>query len=252
MSEQDAQTVEDTETEETTEVVTEETPEGFISLEQHQKDVNVQHKRFRDEERGRKKQKERADKLQAEIDELRAKDKVEVPPVPDRYSDTYEDDLKRRDEAIRAKAEQDAESDRLEAERKEKEEAQAAETEAEIKRRAKQFDANTLEHGLDPADTKKAVDQLLEYDLSDNLMDALIDDPDGPLFAQYLAQNPMELEGLMNMSAYALSQHFNGEVRQRAQLLKPKVSTAPPPPETIEGGGAPETKEPWEQGAVYD
>ena len=229
-----------------------ETPEGFISLDKHQKDVNTQHKRFRDEERGRIKQKERADRLQKKLDELEAeRNHVEIPPIPDRYDDKYQEKLELRDAAIRKQAENDAQAQRVEAERKKQQETAQAESDAALQERVKQFDKNMVDHGLNPADTKAAADQLVEYGLSEHLEDALLDDPDGPLFVQYLAQNPVELDGLASMTAYQLVRHLDGDIRQRAQLLKPKTSDAPPPPDVPDGGGAPETKEWWEKGATY-
>ncbi len=258
MSEQDAQAeVEDLQTEDTdvtvqTENQPTETPEGFISLDKHQKDVNTQHKRFRDEERGRIKQKERADRLQQRLDELEAeRNQVEIPPIPDRFDDKYQEKLERRDAAIRKQAENDAKTSQVEAERKKQQETAQAESDAALQERVKQFDKNMVDHGLNPADTKAAADQLVEYGLSEHLEDALLDDPDGPLFVQYLAQNPVELDGLANMSAYQLVRHLDGDIRQRAQLLKPKTSDAPPPPDVPDGGGAPETKDWWEKGATY-
>jgi len=87
----------------------EESHDGFIRVDKHQKDVNVQHKKFRDEERGRVKAEERADSVQKELDDLNAKNAtVEIPPVPDQHSETYAADVVTRDEAIRKQADQDA------------------------------------------------------------------------------------------------------------------------------------------------
>ncbi len=258
MSEQDGQDAltEDTDvtvqTEDGEQPKADETPEGFISLDKHQKDVNTQHKRFRDEERGRIKQKERADRLQEKLDKLEAeRNQVEIPPIPDRYDDKYQEKLELRDAAIRKQAENDAQAQRVEAERKKQQETAQAESDAALQERVKRFDKNMVDHGLNPADTKAAADQLVEYGLSEHLEDALLDDPDGPLFVQYLAQNPVELDGLASMTAYQLVRHLDGDIRQRAQLLKPKTSDAPPPPDVPDGGGAPETKEWWEKGATY-
>lgn len=229
-----------------------EVPEGFVPVDQHQKDVNVQHKRFRDEERGRIKQKERADRLQAELDELKGTGKpVEIPPMPDRYDADFETKMAERDDAIRRAAEQDAQAEQTEAERKKNEEEQATAAQAEVQAKVETFDKNMIDAGLDPAATKKAADTVIEAGISVDFQDALLEDPDGPLFVQYLAQNPVELDSMSRMSSYQRFNHMNG-LREKVQLLRPKTSNAPPPPTTLEGGGAPETKESWEEGAVYE
>jgi len=231
----------------------EETHDGFIALDKHQKDVNVQHKKFRDEERGRTTAEQRADGLQQELDDLKGQQvKVEIPPVPNRDSETYEADVAARDEKIVAKAEQGAEVTRQTEARKEKDEARLAGEEAAIKEKVAGFDANMVTHGLNPVVTKKAADTVIAYGISENFQDVLLEDPDGPLFVQYLADNPVELEEMNGMSVLQLVNHLNGDIRAKASLLKPQTSTAPDPPITLKGGGAPEMKEEWEEGAKYE
>lgn len=231
----------------------EETHDGFIALGKHQKDVNVQHKKFRDEERGRVKAEERTSAVEKELEELRAENEaVVIPPVPDKYSDNFDTELATRDEAIKKQAEQDAEQQRLTAERTEKDEVRVASEEAVIKEKIAGFDANMVTHGLNPVVTKKAADTVIGYGISENFQDVLLEDPDGPLFVQYLADNPVELEEMNRMSTLQLVNHMNGDLRAKASLLKPQTSTAPDPPITPRGGGAPELKEDWEKGAKYE
>ncbi len=231
----------------------EETHDGFIALDKHQKDVNVQHKKFRDEERGRTTAEQRADGLQQELDDLKGQQaKVEIPPVPDKYSDNFDTELEQRDLAIKKQAGQDAELTRQTEARKEKDEARLAGEEAAIKEKVAGFDANMVTHGLNPVATKKAADTVIAYGISENFQDVLLEDPDGPLFVAYLADNPVELEEMNRMSVLQLVNHLNGDIRAKASLLKPQTSTAPDPPITPKGGGAPELKEDWEKGAVYE
>ena len=231
----------------------EETHDGFIALDRHQKDVNVQHKKFRDEERGRATAEKRATDLQQELDDLKGQQaKVEIPPVPDKYSDNFDTELEQRDLAIKKQAAQDAVDTRQTEARKEKDEARLAGEEVAIKEKIAGFDANMVTHGLNPVATKKAADTVIAYGISENFQDVLLEDPDGPLFVAYLADNPVELEEMNGMSVLQLVNHLNGDIRAKASLLKPQTSTAPDPPITLKGGGAPELKEDWEKGAVYE
>ncbi len=237
----------------TEEIEPEVTHDGFIALDKHQKDVNVQHKKFRDEERGRAEADKRAEGLQTELDALKGQQEtVEISPVPDKYSDTFDADMAERDRQIAAKAEQDAEGTRQAEARTEKDEARVASEDAAIKVKIAAFDANMVTHGLNPVTTKQAADTVIAYGISENFQDVLLEDPDGPLFVQYLADNPVELEEMNGMSVLQLVNHLNGDIRAKASLLKPKTSTAPDPPITLKGGGAPEQKEAWEQGAKYE
>lgn len=228
-----------------------ETHDGFIALDKHQKDVNVQHKRFRDEERGRVKEKERADAAEEELGRLRTA-AVVIPPVPDRYSDTYEADIRARDEAIAAQADQKSADAATAAKRKEQDEARQTEEGAALETRVATFDKNLVSHGLDSAEVKAAAEIVIGLGISSTFQDVILDDKDGPLMVKYLAANPIEAEQINGMSTLALVNHLNDEIRPKALLLKPRTSEAPDPPITLSGGGAPEMKQEWEKGAKYE
>ncbi len=231
----------------------EETHDGFIALDKHQKDVNVQHKRFRDEERGRVKERERADAAEKELDELKGQQaEVVIPPVPDKYSETYEADIEERDKAIAAQAEQGAAKETAAVQRKEKDEARQVEDSAALNKRVATFDSNVAGHGLKTEEVKAAAENVIGLGISNTFQDILLDDKDGPLLVMYLDANPIEAEQINAMSTMELVNHLNSEIRPKALLLKPQTSAAHEPLDTLDGGGAPETKEPWEKGAVYE
>lgn len=248
---QDTQATQDTQ--QTQETEQPQTPPGFIALDKHQKDVNVQHKKFRDEEREHVKARARADKAETELAEMRAEQaQTDIPPPPDPYSATFAEDIATRDDAIRLQAQQDAqiktaEDDQL----REKEAGAARDTEA-ARERVQIFDKNMLALGLDPIATKSAADKVVEYGVTPTLEAHILEDPEGPLMVTYLAQNPVELEELNGLSAYQLATRINGDIRAKAALLKPQTSNAPDPPDTVTGGGVPEQSESWESGAKYE
>ena len=230
-----------------------EVPKGFIKEEDHQKRINVQHKKYRDEERARVAAEEEKAKLAAELEELRSKSvDLTIPPVPDPYADDFDDQVKRRDEAIRLNAEHQVQQKRL-AEQKEKDEAaRVAKEDEAYKAKVAGFESNLVKHGLDPSEVTEASKTVLSYGISETFQDVLVEDDDGPLFVAYLANNPLELEEMKGMSTLQLLNHLNGDIRQKASLLKPQTSRAPDPPITLQGGGVPELQESWEKGAKYE
>lgn len=226
--------------------------DGFIALDKHQKDVNNQHKKFRDEERGRKSAEDRAVKAEQELKDLRAsKEDLTIPDVPDQYAEDYAEQIAKRDAAIKANAEHGAEETRLADEKQRSDAALAKNVEAESAAQVAVFDANMVALGCVPTEVKAAADKIIEYGISDGLSDFILEDPDGPLMVQYLEQNPTELEEMNKMTSLSLFNHINSSVRAKAQLLKPKTSGAPDPPITVTGGGVPELKEDWEKGAKF-
>lgn len=236
----------------------EDTPEveahdGFVSDEQHRERIGVQHKRFRDEERGRKKERDRADVAEAALDTLRSKhETVVIPSMVDPYSATYEADVLVRDTAIAAQAEQKLATESTAALRKEKDEARLAADGEALNARVATFDKNLVSHGLDTDEVKAAAETFIGFGISGVFQDIILDDKDGPLFVKYLAANPIEAEEINGMSTLDLVNHLNSEIRPKALLLKPQTSDAPDPPIVLKGGGAPITAEPWEKGARYE
>lgn len=230
-----------------------ETHEGFVSKEIHQKDVNNQHKKFRDEERGRKVEKDRADKAELELEELRGKSgDITVPDLPEPYDEKFAEKLANRDAAIQRKAEFEAQEKRLADDKVENDKAATLKAEDANKAQVAIFDGNMVALGLNPVEVKTAADKIIDYGISEGLTDFILEDPDGPLMVQYLDQNPVELAEMNAMSSLSLFNHINKTVRAKAALLKPSTSGAPNPPIIPSGGGVPELEEPWEKGVKYD
>ena len=232
---------------------TKEVPDGFIPVEENQRQVNKQHRKYRDAEREAKQAKAEADKLKQELEELKAQSvDLTVPPIPDPYSENFEEQVRVRDEAIARKTKHEAAQSDLEKRAKQNEQDALESQKAEEAKQVEAFDANMVTLGLNPIEVKQAAETLLDYGLSDTLQDIVLEDSDGPLFVQYLANNPLELESLNGMSALQMVKVLDSDIRQKASLLKPKTSRAPDPPETLTGGGVTELEDPLLKGARFE
>lgn len=228
-------------------------PEGYIKAEHAQKDINRQHKKFRDEERARKQIEADYERTQRELAELRTKvETVEVPPPPDPYSENYVAEVAARDEALQRKTQHDAQLALAEKEQQRAEQARIERENEQIEQRIASFDSNMVTLGLNPLEVKKAADTVIEFGASDLIQDVILEDPEGPLITQYLANNPVELDQLNGMSALQLVRHIDEKVRPQASLLRPKTSKAPDPPETLSGGGVKELEDPLLEGAQFE
>jgi len=227
-------------------------PEGFISKENARKDINVQHKKYRDEERARTAAEEKAAALQKELDDLKASSvDLTIPPVPDPYAEDFAEKTKERDAAIARVAAHETQQQTVEQKQTEiQEQTEQAQAEA-MDAKVKQFDANMLELGLNPLELKKAANSVVEYGVNDTLQDVLLEDGEGPLIVQYLAENPVELASLNQMTPLQMFNRVN-ELRPQAQLLKPQTSQAPPPGTELSGGGATEMEDPALQGVTFE
>lgn len=227
-------------------------PDGYIKAEHAQKDINRQHKKFRDEERARKKLETEHERTVRELNELKEKaEKVEIPPLPDPYSETYAEEIAARDEAIKRQTVQDAAMQNAQKENERAEQARAEQDELALQEKVASFDSNMVQLGLNPLEVKKAADTVIEFGASDLVQDVILEDVEGPLITQYLANNPVELDRLNGMSALQLIRHIDDNVRPQASLLRPKTSKAPDPPEQLSGGGVQELEDPLLKGAKF-
>ena len=173
-------------------------------------------------------------------------------PAIDPFSETFNEDLKARDEKITEIAEHNASVSTIETEQQKTLEAKNEQDEAALKEKVASFDSNMLTLGLKPVEVKQAADTVINYGISETFQDVLLEDPDGPLLVQYLANNPVELEAVNGMSVLQMINHLNTDVRPKASLLKPQTSQAPDPPITLDGGGVGEIEHPLLKGAKFE
>jgi len=228
-------------------------PDGFIPVEQNQKEVNKQHRLRKDAERQVARLKADQEKIQKEFEELKAKSvDLTVPPAPDPYSETYAEEIQARDEKIQQIADHKAKQASLEAAQQQN--TIEADTEAQRKNEEAihTFDANFLKLGLKPDEMKEAANTVIENGISETMEDIILLDPEGPLFVKYFADNPVEQDKLEGMTPFQLLDHLNSNIRPKASLLKPKTSQAPPPPDTLDGGGVGEIEDPLLKGVKFE
>jgi hypothetical protein len=213
-----------------------------------QKAINKQHFKYREEQRKRL-------ELEERLKELESKQEVstapgEIPPIPDSWDENYEQKIRQREEAIQRKAAFDAQ-EQLRAD-------QAAITQREQQRQElersqklqEQFSANANKLGVNPESLQKAQEVVVSYGITPDLATALIEDSDGPLMVQHLAANPLELDALIHAPPISAGLKL-AEIKAKASALKPKPSSAPTPPTTLKGRGAPE-KQRGPEGATFE
>jgi len=194
-----------------------------------------------------------AEELKKQLEDVRSKIPQETrPAIPDvdPYSDSYEDDLRKRDEAIRQavlydkqqeyKAEQDSKA-KLEAESKKKE---------EFAKTVNTYNERAVKLGVSEAELQAAGNAVVNYGINEQVASFILNDDQGPLITKYLAQNPLELETLSQLDPMNAAIRIQTEIKQKASTLGVKTPTAPNPVEPLSGSGMP-LKEKGPKGATY-
>lgn len=194
-----------------------------------------------------------AEALKKQLEEAKAKipqqTRPEVPEV-DPYSDTYEDDLRRRDEAIRAQAQFDADqkarSTQAEQARAQAEKQKQEETEKMVKA----YGERALKLGVNANELQAAETKIIDYGIDPDVANFILSDDQGPLIVKYLADNPLELDAMRGLSPQYAAIRIHTDIKQKASSLGVKTPTAPAPVETLNGSGMP-LKERGPKGATF-
>jgi len=218
-----------------------------------QKAINKQHAKYREEERKRIEVEKEAKELREKLAAFEsAKVETDIPPIPDPYDDDYEDKIKARDEAITRKASQEAQKSFLtEQQNAQKETAKKTEQER-INTLISGYDKHTVTLGLNPSDVAKAGNKVVEYGISGEVAEFILEQEDGPLITTYLSENPILLDELRHMTPIQAAFKVSSDIRAAASGLKPQASTAPDPVEILTGRGAGETEDPLLKGATFE
>lgn len=228
----------------------EQKPEGF-NQEAANKAINKKHFQFKEAERQQKAAEDRASELEAKLQSMEQGSEPVVPAIPDPYSENYEAEVKAYGEAIQRKTQFDQRQQfAQEQQSRTQQEAQQAETKR-VNDLISGFNDRATQLGLDQTEIDQAGDTVAQYGINQDLVFFLLEDNEGPLITKYLAANPLELEALRNMNPMQAAIKVNSEIRERASSLKPQVSNAPEPPETINGGGVVESPNPWVSGGSF-
>lgn len=231
----------------------EEKDQATIAQEKAQTAINKQHAKYREEERQRIAVEKEAAELREKLKAFEASAPVpEIPPIPDPYDDDYESKVRARDEAIIAKTAYDAEQSAINA----RKETQAKESQANEQKRVdaliETYNAKISEIGLNVEDVHKAGQVLIDYGVSNDIAEFILQDAEGPLITAYLAANPLEVDEIRSMNSLQAAVKINSDIRSKASSLRPQTSNAPEPPVTLSGNGPGEKESPLLKGATFE
>ena len=111
------------------------------------------------------------------------------------------------------------------------------------------YSSNAEKLGVKPEELQQAGGLVSPY-LRQDLVQAVLDDEDGPLVTVFLSANPEAIDSLNNANMLSIGQIY-ADIKAKAATLKPKQSQAPEPAEVLTGGGAPK-KDTGPEGATYE
>lgn len=197
--------------------------------------------------------KREAEELRKQLEEAKSKIPQQArPSIPevDPYSDTYEEDLRKRDEAVK----QVAAYERTQAELAEQDQARQQEEQRKQEEVLAQtiagYNERAVKLGVSESELRAAGNAVVNYGIDPQVASFILSDDNGPLITKYLSMNPLELESLNKLDPMNAAIRIQSEIKQKASALGIKTPKAPPPVDQLNGSGMP-LKERGPKGATY-
>ena len=217
----------------------EQTPQAESTVNQEAINKVINRKHF--EAQQAKRELEEAQAKIAEFEKAKAEQEAaqvgNIPPRPEQYDDDFEQKLNAREDALLRKAQHDAQQTLAQQQQAEQLKQQELAQQQEQAKQNQAFMDRASELGIDHNVVNAAATTLVNHGISAELGSAIIADSDGPLIAQHLAANPLEVYELSQMNPILAGAKF-AEIKAKAAALKPKTSSAPEPATNLSGGTA--------------
>lgn len=199
------------------------------------------------------------ERLQNELAEARKQipqeQRPDVPTMPSSFDFDSDEEFNQavasRDKAIADAARFDGRqtyaNEQLE---RQQQEAQKADNDA-LQAQVDTYAGRATKLGVKTEDLQAAGNVVAGYGIDDSVVRHILKDEQGPLITTYLAANPVEMETIRSLDPISAGVYLSTIVKQKAEALKPKLTSAPDPVETLRGGGIPEKVHPALQGVKY-
>lgn len=160
------------------------------------------------------------------------KARPEVPNMPDPFSlddAKFKEFQAQRDEAIRQAAAFDAQQAAIKQQRESLDAERQQRQQEDLYKAAETYTARAAQLGLKPDELQSAGKRVADYGIDPGLGELILQDDQGPLITQYLANNLMDLEHINALSPMQAAVYIATKIKPKAASLKPRVSNAPDP-----------------------
>lgn len=200
--------------------------------------INKKHFEKMEAERKAKEAADKAAELEEKLKQYEAQQVGEVPSFPDRWDYESDEDFAKAqreyNDALTRKAAYDAQqAQTLQAQQQFQQQEQIRQQQ-EAAKLANEFIENASSFSISNEELASIDQAFGAYQINQNLANAILSDPEGPLIAKYMAANPIDAMELNAMNPYQAGAKLV-EMKSKAQALKPKTSNTPPPATKVDG-----------------
>lgn len=171
---------------------------------------------------------------------LREQSEPKVPPMPDADAltpDEYETAVRKRDDAIRARAKWEAENQQAAQENQSYEQQKAYQKQQEVVKTANTYNSRAKKLGVKPEELQQAAATISSIGIHDDVVMDILEREEGPLITKYLGDNVNQLIEISSMSPVKAALYIERKVLPKVRKTKRKSKT-PTPPSKVNGGTA--------------
>lgn len=196
-------------------------------------------------------EKRKREALESELKALKHKaadgaDKVEIPPIPDRYDPDFEEKMEARDKAIMEQANANA-AVQVDQQNRQQAEAQA------LQQNITKMYAGAEKLGIKESEMQEADNKVAMFVTDPALAKYILGREDSTQVVKYLADSIVELDELSKMEPTAAAAKIAAEIAPKAsEAFKQKTPGAPNPLDIPGGRGAPEKKSKFLVGVEFE
>jgi len=213
--------------------------------------INKKHRKMMEATEALEKEKQANATLQNKINELQKVSKPVIPPIPEAYDPEYQNKMKDRDEAIRKSVQYTQNVQSVQQQQQQNQQEQFKKQQEVTTAKINGFRERVSKLGIKPDELLVAETTVASYIPDQNVRDFLLEDANGPLIIQYLADNPLELQEVASMSPILAGIHLKEAISPKALKLAPKQTTTPDPAPLPGGRKAPAVSRPMIAGATF-
>jgi len=210
--------------------------------------INKQHRKYQEEKR-------RADEAERRLAEMQPKPQApQLVEAPDQFDDDYDTKQAAYVESIRQQAVFENNQQLQQQLSQNQQAATQREQQASENAKIQTYVDNAKAMSISIEQLEQAGQVVGNYGIGKDVQMFIVDDKQGPLITQYLANNHTDAEAIAGMPPLQAAMYIERTIKPKVAALKPKTTNAPNPATKVSGGGGDKDagKYRFSKGASFD
>jgi len=218
-----------------------------------QKAINKQHFKYQE-------QKRKTEAAEARLAELERKMQLQqqprrrpiVPPIPDSLDPEYERKIQARDMAIADQKAFDLQVEFTQRQQQQRQQQEMQQHQERVQQQVQSFQQRATELKVNPETLVEHENIVGTFIQDPQVAGFLLEDKNGPLLVQYLAEHPEELSNIASLPTVSAVATIVRDVTPKVVSAPSSLTKTPAPSKNISGRGAADIKDPALDGLILE